>query len=250
VCLKILVSVASCFAEIFGIPNESRRYNLREESIASFMCKRLFDILLSTVGLVLLSPILWLIAIRIRCEDGGSVFYRGERVARAGKPFAIYKFRTMVVNADKLGASSTTEEDPRITTIGGFLRKYKLDELPQLINVFLGQMSIVGPRPEVKKFTDLYSESERRILSVRPGITDWASIWNSDEAAVLAGAEDPDGLYMEIIRPKKLKLQMDYVDHHNFWIDLKIITLTLLAILGSESAAVKELRGQKPGGGS
>jgi len=185
----------------------------------------------------------------IKREDNGPVFYRGERVGLKGKSFRIYKFRTMVVDGEKLGASSTTEEDPRITTIGRLLRKYKLDELPQLVNVVLGQMSIVGPRPEVKKFTDLYSKSERRIISVRPGITDWASIWNSDEAAVLAGAEDPDGLYMEIIRPKKLKLQMDYVDHHNFWIDLKIITLTLLAILGSESAAVKELRGQKSGGG-
>jgi len=135
--------------------------------------------------------LLW-IAWRIRREDGGPVFYRGVRVGLRGKPFRIFKFRTMVVNAEKFGASSTSDDDPRITGIGKFLRKYKLDELPQLINVLKGDMSLVGPRPQVKWAVDLYTEEDKALLTVRPGITDWASIWNSDEAAVLAGAENAD----------------------------------------------------------
>jgi lipopolysaccharide/colanic/teichoic acid biosynthesis glycosyltransferase len=122
------------------------------------------------------------------------------------------------------------------------LRKYKLDELPQLINVLKGEMSIVGPRPEVKEYTDLFSEEEKEILSVRPGITDWASIWNADEGKVLAGAADPEKAYMELIRPTKLKLQLKYVRERSFWVDLKIIFLTLLAVIQPESQAVRELR--------
>jgi len=156
------------------------------------MVKRLLDIICAGAGLVFLGPLLLWIAWRINREDGGPVFYRGVRVGLHGKPFRIFKFRTMVVDAEKLGASSTSDDDPRITRIGKSLRKYKLDELPQLINVLKGDMSFVGSRPEVKKFTDLYKDEEKEILNVRPGITDWASIWNSDEASVLAGAEDAD----------------------------------------------------------
>lgn len=175
-------------------------------------------------------------------KDGGPVFYRGERTGLYGKPFRIYKFRTMVVDAEKVGGASTADDDARITSVGKFLRKYKLDETPQLINVLKGEMSIVGPRPEVKRYTDMFSDEEKAILTVRPGITDWASIWNADEGAVLAGAADPDLAYLELIRPMKLKLQLKYVRERSFWVDLKIIFLTLLAVVQPESQAVREMR--------
>ncbi len=204
--------------------------------------KRLFDTIASVFGLGSLGLILLCIAQLIKNEDNGPIFYRGLRVGLQGRPFRIYKFRTMVVDAEKLGASSTTNEDQRITRVGRFLRKYKLDELPQLINVLLGEMSIVGPRPEVSRFTDMYTEEEKVILSVRPGITDWASIWNSDEGSILAGAADPDQAYLELIRPTKIKLQLKYVRERSVWTDIKIILLTLLAIISPESQAVREIR--------
>ena len=172
-----------------------------------------------------------MLAWSIKREDHGPVFYRGERVGLHGKPFRIFKFRTMVVDAEKLGASSTSDDDVRITKIGRFLRRYKLDELPQLINVLIGDMSLVGPRPEVKKFTDLYTDEEKMILTIRPGITDWASIWNPDEGAILAGSTDPDRDYLEKIRPEKIRLQLKYVRERSFWTDLRIIILTLKTIL-------------------
>ena len=140
------------------------------------MIKRIFDLLFSIIALIIFSPFFIIIAIIIKLHDLGPVFYMAPRVGQYGKLFNMFKFRTMVMNADKIGASSTTLSDSRITTIGHFLRKYKLDELPQLINVFIGNMSIVGPRPDVKAFTDLFTEEEKIILSVKPGITDWASI--------------------------------------------------------------------------
>ncbi len=172
-------------------------------------------------------PIFKWISWRIHREDHGPIFYRGERTGLHGKPFRIFKFRTMVVDAEKLGASSTSDDDARITRIGKFLRRYKLDELPQLINVLTGDMSLVGPRPEVKKFTDLYTDEEKSILSVKPGITDWASIWNPDEGAMLAGSTDPDRDYLEKIRPQKIRLQLKYVRERSFWTDIRIILLTL-----------------------
>ncbi len=193
--------------------------------------KRLFDFVSSLFGLLILLPILGFISFKIISEDGGPVFYRGERVGLHGKPFRIFKFRTMVVDAEKLGASSTSDDDARITRIGKLLRKYKLDELPQLINVLVGDMSLVGPRPEVKKFTDLYTEEEKVILTVRPGITDWASLWNSDEGALLKGSVDPDKDYLEKIRPEKIRLQLKYVRERSFWTDIKIIFLTLKTII-------------------
>jgi lipopolysaccharide/colanic/teichoic acid biosynthesis glycosyltransferase len=196
--------------------------------------KRGLDIIGSAAGLVLLSPLLLWIAWRIHREDGGPVFYRGQRVGRHGQPFRIFKFRTMVVNAEKIGGSSTADDDPRITRIGLTLRKLKLDELPQLFNVLLGEMSLVGPRPEVKYYTDLFTEEEKTILRVRPGITDWASIWNPDEGSILAGAGDPDRAYMELIRPTKLKLQLMYARNQSFFTDLKIIFLTLLALVNPQ----------------
>ncbi len=195
------------------------------------MAKRFFDIVAAAVGLLLLSPFLFFIALRIWREGSGPVFYRGERMGLHGKPFRIFKFRTMVVDAERLGASSTSDDDQRITSIGKFLRKYKLDELPQLINVLLGDMSLVGPRPEVKKFTDLYTDEEKVILTVRPGITDWASLWNPDEGALLKGSLDPDQDYMEKIRPEKIRLQLKYVRKRSFWVDIKITFLTLKTII-------------------
>jgi len=197
--------------------------------------KRVFDIFFSLSGLFFLIIPFAIIAILIKSEDGGPVFYRGERVGLRGKPFRIYKFRTMVVNAEKIGPSSTSDDDPRITKIGRFLRKYKLDELPQLINVLKGEMSFVGPRPEVPSEVATYNEEERKILSVRPGITDWASLTYHNEGEILKGAEDPHQAYREKIRPGKIKLAMKYVDKQSFFIDLRIIMDTLRTLIKTRS---------------
>jgi lipopolysaccharide/colanic/teichoic acid biosynthesis glycosyltransferase len=195
------------------------------------MLKRTFDFLSSLIGLIVISPILVTISILIKKEDRGPVFYRGARVGRFGKLFRIFKFRTMVVNAEKMGGPSTADDDPRITKMGRFIRKFKLDELPQLINVLKGEMSIVGPRPEVQMYVDMFSEGEKVILTVRPGITDWASIWNPDEGAILAGSPDPEKTYMEKIRPEKIRLQLKYVKERSLVVDMKIILKTLETVL-------------------
>lgn len=195
------------------------------------MLKRLFDTIFSFVWLLSLSPIFILIAGLIKRGDGGPVFYQGVRVGKNGMTFRMFKFRTMVMNADKIGGSSTADDDPRITVAGKFLRKYKLDELPQLINVLRGEMSIVGPRPEVPFYVNMFTPEEKLTLSVKPGITDWASLWNSDEGSILAGSLDPEKTYMEKIRPEKIRLQLKYVKEHNLWIDSKIIYQTILKIL-------------------
>lgn len=194
------------------------------------MSKRLFDLVLSSIGLVIASPLFAIVAVWIRLDDPGPVFYRGERIGRFGQPFRIFKFRSMVMNADRIGGPSTSQQDPRVTRSGRFIRRYKLDELPQLINVFLGQMSFVGPRPEVRQYVERYTKDQMVIMDVRPGITDWASIWNADEGAVLSSYSDPDWAYEHVVRPTKLKLQLEYVYHHNLWIDVKIIVYTLLKI--------------------
>ena len=195
------------------------------------MWKRAFDVVLSFIGLVLTGPFLLALAVWIKLDSKGPVFYRGVRVGRFGRPFRIFKFRSMVADADKIGPSSTADEDPRVTRPGRLIRKGKLDELSQLLNVLIGDMSLVGPRPEVQKFVDMYTDEEKAILDARPGITDWASIWNADEGAVLAGADDPDQAYLELIRPTKLKLQLDYVRHHNLLTDIRIILYTIRKVL-------------------
>ena len=194
------------------------------------MAKRIFDILFSVVGLIFFSPFLFIISILIKLEDGRPVFYRGLRVGRYRKPFRIFKFRTMVVNAEKVGGSSTADDDPRITRIGKFLRKYKLDEVPQLINVLKGEMSFVGPRPQVQWAVELYNERERKLLTVRPGITDYASIKFKNEAEILKGSNDPDKDYLEKIAPEKLKLSLEYVENMSLWSDIKIIFATIRAV--------------------
>jgi len=189
--------------------------------------KRLLDVVVSAVVLTLLSPVLLAIAVWIKLDSAGPVLYRGARVGKDGVLFKMCKFRTMVTNADKIGGSSTADDDPRITKIGKRLRKLKLDELPQLLNVVKGEMSFVGPRPEVPYYVEMYSEEEKAILSVMPGITDWASLWNSDEGAILAGSPDPDRTYLEEIRPEKIRLQLEYVRKRSFWTDVTIVIQTL-----------------------
>lgn len=196
------------------------------------MTKRIFDLIISWIGLLALFPLLFYIGTRIKREDRGPVFYRGVRVGLQGKPFRIYKFRTMVVDAEKLGPSSTSEEDPRITQIGKWIRKHKLDELPQLMNVFLGDMSFVGPRPQVKWAVNLYSPEERAILTVRPGITDYASLRFSNEGEILKGAEDPDQAYLELIHPEKTRLALEYVRNQSLLEDVRLILLTVRQVLG------------------
>jgi lipopolysaccharide/colanic/teichoic acid biosynthesis glycosyltransferase len=195
------------------------------------MLKRATDVFMSALGLVALSPTLLIVAIAIVLDSRGPVFYRGVRIGRGGVPFRIIKFRTMVVNAEKFGGTATSDGDPRITRLGRPLRKYKLDELPQLINVLRGEMSLVGPRPEVPQYVEMLSEEERVILTHRPGITDWATLWDADEGAVLAASADPERTYLDKIRPLKTKLQLEYVRNQSFWTDLIIISRTIAAIV-------------------
>lgn len=193
--------------------------------------KRLFDIVASLLGLVVLSPLLLTLAAIVKLTSSGPMVYRGVRAGFGGRPFRIMKFRSMVVNAEKLGGPSTSDDDPRVTRIGAFMRRFKLDELPQLFNVLLGEMSLVGPRPEVLSEVETYTPEQRRVLEVRPGITDWASIWNSDEGAVLAGAADPHAVYKERIQPTKLALQLKYREESGLATDLRIILFTLRKIV-------------------
>ncbi len=195
------------------------------------MIKRLFDFTFSFIGLIIVVPLLLFIAIWIKFDSIGPVFYRGIRVGKSGKTFKMYKFRTMVTNADKIGGPSTANDDPRITKVGKIIRKYKLDELPQLFNVLKGEMSFVGPRPEVKMYVDMFTNEEKPILKVRPGMTDWASLWNVDEGTALDRSPDPEKTYLEKIRPEKIRLQLKYVRERSFWIDMQIIFLTLKAVI-------------------
>jgi lipopolysaccharide/colanic/teichoic acid biosynthesis glycosyltransferase len=193
--------------------------------------KRLFDLVAASLGLILLSPLLLAVALWVKLDSPGPVFYRGQRAGRGNRPFGIFKFRSMVMNADRIGGASTAGEDPRVTRSGRFIRRWKLDELSQLLNVVRGEMSLVGPRPEVLAYTDRYQGEHLEILSIRPGITDWASIWNADEGGVLAGARDPDRAYEILIQPTKLALQLRYVRERSFLTDLRILLYTVRRIL-------------------
>lgn len=193
--------------------------------------KRSFDVLFSLLGLIVFSPIILGLAFAIKKSDSGPIFYRGVRAGRGGKPFRIFKFRTMVMNADKIGGPSTSDDDPRITKVGKFIRKYKFDELPQLINVLLGDMSIVGPRPEVLSEVETYTAEERRIFTVRPGITDFASLEYHNEGEILKGAADPHAAYLEKIRPGKIKLALKYVDEQSLKTDISLVYQTLKTLI-------------------
>lgn len=191
---------------------------------------RFCDIIFSAMGIILLSPLFLALYILIRVESKGGGFYAQERIGKNGKPFKLYKFRSMRVGSDAKGLITVGERDNRITKMGYYLRKFKLDELPQLWNVFIGDMSLVGPRPEVKKYTDLYTEDQKKVLSIRPGITDWASIEYVDENKILGEAENPDDAYVHIIMPAKIKLNMVYINHQTLGEYLKIIFTTLKKI--------------------
>ena len=191
---------------------------------------RFFDIIFSAVGLLLLSPFFLIIYILIRCESKGGGFYCQQRVGKDGRMFGLYKFRSMRTGSDKKGLITVGGHDSRITRMGYFIRKYKIDELPQLWNVLKGDMSLVGPRPEVKKYVDLYTEEQRRVLSVRPGITDYASIEYVDENEILGKADDPDRVYVEEIMPAKIKLNMRYIENRSLKEYFKIIGLTFINI--------------------
>ena len=190
--------------------------------------KRLFDLFMSFFGIIFLSPILLFIAVSVKFTSKGTILYRGERSGLFGKSFNILKFRTMVMNAD-LGAGTTSRNDKRITYVGNILRRYKLDELPQLINVFFGDMSFVGPRPELKKYTNQYQGEEKLILSVRPGITDFSSVKFSN-LNELIDDDNPDASFEKKILSEKNRLRLQYVNECNFWLDIKLIFLTILRI--------------------
>lgn len=174
-----------------------------------------------------------IIAVIIKLSDLGPVLYLGARVGQNGRLFKIMKFRTMIVDAEKLGGPSTAGDDKRLTKVGKILRRYKLDELPQLINVLIGDMSLVGPRPEVRIYTDMYTDKEKVLLELKPGITDWASLWNNNEAAILAGHRDPEKAYLELVRPKKLELQLKYYEKHSIMIDIYILLKTLKTLFAT-----------------
>jgi len=190
--------------------------------------KRLIDIILSIIGIILFAPLLVCIAFIVKRP----ILYRGERIGRYGKPFKMLKFRTMCVGANKIGGVSTPADDPRITRTGHFLRKWKIDELPQLFNILMGNMSFVGPRAEVQEYIDMLLEEERElILSVRPGLTDLATLENMSEGERLRGAEDPEKEYMTKIRPMKVRLQKEYVLKRSLVLDTKILFYTLWRII-------------------
>lgn len=192
---------------------------------------RFFDFIFSLGGIILLSPVFLILYLAIRLESQGGGFYKQLRVGRNGKDFYVYKFRSMRIGADKQGLITVGGRDPRITRIGYFIRKYKLDELPQLFNVLKGDMSLVGPRPEVRKYVNLYTDEQRKVLSVRPGITDYASIEYVDENKILGKAEDWEKTYVELIIPQKIQYNMRYIEHRNIKEYLKIILLTIKRII-------------------
>lgn len=195
------------------------------------MIKRIFDIIFSSIGLILLSPILFIIAILIVIDSNGPVFFKQSRVGQYNRDFKIFKFRTMHMDSDKMGLLTVGDKDPRVTKMGYFLRKYKFDELPQLINVLQGTMSFVGPRPEVRKYVDFYSKDDLQILNTKPGITDLASIEYRNEAELIKKASNPEKVYIEEIMPAKLKLNKLYISNYNLFTDVKIILKTFASIL-------------------
>ena len=193
--------------------------------------KRVFDLIVSSLGLLILSPLLLVLAIWVKCDSPGPIFYRQLRVGRGNQDFWLFKFRSMQVETDKTGLITIGGHDPRVTRSGYYIRKYKLDELPQLINVFRGDMSLVGPRPEVRKYVNLYTSEQLKVLQVRPGITDPASIRYRNENELLAQVPDPEKYYREVIMPDKLKINLKYIANISFKNDLQIILHTFFAIL-------------------
>ena len=215
-----------------------------------FFKKRIFDIVLSVIGIIFITPILIPFLILIWLQDFHNPFYISNRVGYKKKVFKIIKLRSMVVYADKSGVDSTSSNDPRITKIGKIVRKFKLDELTQLFNVFLGDMSFVGPRPNVERETKLYTEIENNLLKVKPGITDFSSIIFSDESNILEPFDDPDIAYNQLIRPRKNHLALFYIKNQSIFLDIKLITLTILAIFNKKKSIKYLLRIMKNNGAS
>jgi len=195
------------------------------------MMKRSFDILFATCMLVLFTPLFLVVSCWIMFDSRGGVFFGQERIGKGGRSFKLWKFRTMRPHSEKSGQLTVGSTDKRITGAGYFLRKFKLDELPQLWNVVRGDMSVVGPRPEVPRYVALYSEEQKRVLSIRPGITDYASLRYFEESDLLAKAQDPEATYIHEIMPAKLKLNIEYLDNHSFWGDLSIVLQTGMRVL-------------------
>lgn len=193
--------------------------------------KRLFDIVASACGLILLSPLFFIVSVWIKLDSIGPVFYRQVRVGRYNKDFRIFKFRSMRVGADKGSLVTIGGRDPRVTRIGYYLRKFKIDELPQLINVFIGDMSLVGPRPEVRHYVNYWTSEQLHVLDVRPGITDPASIKFRNENELMESAEDPESFYINVIMQEKLKLYLEYVHNASFWYDIKLIFKTIYTVV-------------------
>lgn len=214
---------------------------MMDQGIGSYLkLKRIIDIVISLLGIIFLSPVLLLIAFVIKITSSGPVIFRQERIGLNRQGFYILKFRTMIINAEKHGKQITVGHDPRITKVGKFLRKFKLDELPQLFNVFMGDMSLVGPRPEVRKYVEIYSAEQLKVLNIRPGITDYASIQFSNENEILAESNNPEAAYINEIMPKKLSLNLKYLQEISFKTDLKLLVLTLQKVFINKNQTKEE----------
>jgi lipopolysaccharide/colanic/teichoic acid biosynthesis glycosyltransferase len=198
--------------------------------------KRAFDIVAALLGLIVLSPLFAIVALIIRLQDGSPIFFRQERIGRGGTPFRMWKFRTMVRHAEHLGAPLTVGRDPRITAIGHWLRKLKIDEFPQLINVLKGEMSLVGPRPEVAKYVVMYSPHQQRVLDLIPGITDPSSIRYRNESEFLATSPDPERTYVEIVMPDKIRINLEYAEGASAWSDVVVVLQTIMKIMPGREA--------------
>jgi len=194
--------------------------------------KRIFDLFWTLSGLPFLIPVFLVIGLLIKIEDGGPVFFKQKRIGYKGKPFIMWKFRTMVVDAEKIGNLLTVGKDPRITRTGYYLRKFKLDELPQLFNVIKGEMSLVGPRPEVEKYVKLYSPEEYKVLDLLPGMTDPASLKYIDESEILAQSSDPEYTYINEVMPEKIRLNLEYAEKASLWTDFLVIIKTFFRLFG------------------
>ena len=213
------------------LPEVRPYYEILQKRKLSLLIKRVFDFVAALILVIVLALPMTVIAVMVKRDSKGPVFYRQQRVGKYGKDFGLLKFRSMRVGADKMSLITIGDRDPRVTRAGYYIRKYKLDELPQLWNVLTGDMSLVGPRPEVRKYVDLYTEEQRRVLSVRPGITDYASIEYIDENRLLAQSDDPDKTYIEQIMPAKIELNMRYITHQTLGEYFKIIVLTISKII-------------------
>lgn len=204
--------------------------------------KRAFDIVVSLLGLIVLSPVMLILALLVVLDSPGGVFFRGVRVGQYGKDFRIFKFRSMRPDCEGKGKWNVGDDDDRITRMGHFLRKSKLDELPQLINVLKGDMSLVGPRPELRHYIDMYTEREMPILDLKPGITDWASITNFEQFKGFTEAADPDKYYLEVVRPVKLELQLYYHSHHSFGDDIRCLFWTVYKVISHSQKLPDEVQ--------